>query len=328
MTEKPLAQQPYPYQDDDEIDLIALFLTLKRYIWLILGLFLIATMATYFYAQTLPSVYKAKSVIFSPSKSSSSGGGYMAALNSMGMGSLIAGAESTPVDIIVKLLSSRRMAKDLIQQYDLSHYYQGSISPRILSVLTGLSDQSSQDLFSELQKEGYLTPEGFITVKFNPNHPGFKLSVSDTYLPYLPKIVDVLGLARKTPKKAPSPQQTVTSTESTRFLMEKTIQSLQASLTVEKDKSTFVTVGFEDRSPLMAALIVNSCVSNLDRINEQLEITSQKPLVIVLDKAENPSTKSKPNKKTILLIGALSGLIASVFLAFSIDFFRNLSKRK
>ena len=92
MTEKPLAQQPYPYQDDDEIDLIALFLTLKRYIWLILGLFLIATMATYFYAQTLPSVYKAKSVIFSPSKSSSSGGGYMAALNSMGMGSLIAGA--------------------------------------------------------------------------------------------------------------------------------------------------------------------------------------------------------------------------------------------
>lgn len=312
------------YRDDDEIDLVALLLTLKRYLWLIILIVCAGTIGAYFYAKTLPSIYKARSVIFSPSKSSASG--YMSALNSLGMGSLVSGGDTTPVDIIVKLLSSRRMAKDLIRQYDLTQYYQGRMSPRILSVLIGLNEDTAQGLLAELEQKGYLTPEGYTTAKFTPNRHGFRLALSKEYVPFYPQIVETLSLAGKHSTKQSEEQSREVSDEMARVVLERTIKILQGSLTVEKDKSSFITIGLEDRSPLLAALIVNSSISNLDLINEQLEITSQKPLVIVLDRAEKPTVRSKPNKKSILLIAVVTSLAGSVFLAFSIDFLRNLSR--
>ena len=254
---QPINQPPYyhPYAqiEDDEIDLARLFFVLFRYTWLVVFIVVISLLGAIYYSKTLPNYYKAKAVIFSPSKSSS--GGYMSALSSLGMGSLL-GGDSAPVDIILKMINSRRMAKELIRQFDLTPYYQ----------------------------------------KQSPIPSKEAMSITDPVF------------------KA-------------QFALDRTVRIFQSNFTVEKDKTSFITITYEDRSPLLAAKIVNQCIANLDHINETLGITAQKPLVIVMDAAEVPTTKSKPNKKMIILLTGVSSLLASVFLVFLIDYIRAFLKK-
>lgn len=111
-------------------------------------------------------------------------------------------------------------------------------------------------------------------------------------------------------------------------LIEQLIRAVNSRLSVNKDKSNFITVTYEDYDPALAADIANYAVKNLDNINEKLEITSQKPLVIVLDKAEKPVQRSKPSRKNMVVIAFISSSILAAFIAFAIEYIQKLLAQK
>lgn len=312
---------PYAQMQDDEIDLFQLFMVIVRYWWLILIIVGVSLVGSVFYVKTLPSYYKAKAVVFSPAKST--GGNYQSALSSIGMGSLL-GADSTPVDIIIKMLTSRRMTKEMITQFDLIPYYSGRISKQAFAIIPGISRDDSAQLWSGLAQSGYITPEGYTTQKAKG-----MLVVPYPFDKQTPYIMKILSIAQPADQVKPNKKTVITTNSNDRAQaqLDDTIKAFQGSFSVEKDKSAFVTLAFEDRNPLLAAQIVNQCVANLDRLNETLGITAQKPLVIVMDGADVPTTKSKPNKKMVIMIAGLSSLLGSIFLAFLIDYIRTLVKK-
>lgn len=109
-------------------------------------------------------------------------------------------------------------------------------------------------------------------------------------------------------------------------LMFSAINNLKGSMSVNNDKTGLITLGIESTDPQLAADIANFIVINLDIMNEELRISSQKPMVTVLDPAEKPLLKAKPKKKMIVIIGFMTGAIFSVFLAFLIDYARKAFK--
>ncbi len=104
------------------------------------------------------------------------------------------------------------------------------------------------------------------------------------------------------------------------------INQLKGSMSVNNDKTGLITLGVEGTDPQLVADIANFIVINLDIMNEELRISSQKPMVTVLDPAEKPLVKAKPKKKMIVIIGFMTGAIFSVFLAFVIDYVRKAFK--
>jgi uncharacterized protein involved in exopolysaccharide biosynthesis len=103
-----------------------------------------------------------------------------------------------------------------------------------------------------------------------------------------------------------------------------TINAVRNSLSINQDKTGLITLGVENQEPELAAKIANFTVLNLDIINEDLQISSQKPLVTILDPAEVPFNRFRPKRKMIVIIGFLTGGILAVFLSFTIDYLKKV----
>jgi len=104
------------------------------------------------------------------------------------------------------------------------------------------------------------------------------------------------------------------------------LKMVMGSLTVEKNKSDFITLSFEDIDKELTSKVANYYVANLDNINEELELTPEKPMVKILDKAEVPVEKSKPKRSQIVILGFISGVFLSVFASFFLEFVKNIKK--
>ncbi|OGI08848.1 MAG: hypothetical protein A2Y40_05140 [Candidatus Margulisbacteria bacterium GWF2_35_9] len=232
--------------EDDEIDILALIQTLFKHIKLIIFIIVSVTILTALYSLTIKAEFKASTRFFIPE--SSSAPSYMSTINSLGFGSLLGGGGNTSLEIVTNVLSSRRMAKDIITKFQLGKYYAGKNT-------------------NESAEIGLDTMESLIGI-------------------------------------------------------------VSARLSVQKDKSNFITLAYEDYNPELAANIANYAVENLDNINEKLGITSQKPLVIVLDKAEKPTQRSKPSRKNMVVVGFIASSLLGAFLAFAIEYLQNLLSSK
>lgn len=238
---------PMAFPQDDEIDLVELFKTLLKYWKFIAGTVIVITFLTAVYSLFIPPVFTSSTRFFIP-EAEKSGGGYMSAISNLGLGSIIGGG-NTSIEIVVNILNSRRMAKDVIKKFDLINYY------------------------------------------YEPSE--------------------------KKPEET-DPHK----------LTKAAIITVQGNLSVNKDKTNFITLSFSDKDPEVAAKIANFFVKNLDQINEELAITSQKPLVKVLDVAEVPIARSRPNRRMIVIIGFLTSGIFSVFLAFAFEYIKNILDKK
>lgn len=217
------------YQDD-EIDIIELIKTILRYWKFILVTTFIITFSVVVYSLIITPQYTATTKFFIPEMESQPS--YMSRLSSLGLGGIIGGG-NTSVEIIINMLNSRRMAKDVLRKFNLIE-------------------------------------------------------------------ID-------------NPQE-----------IEIAIKEVQGSLVVAKDKTNFITLSFTDVDPKKAALIANFFVQNLDQINEELQISSQKPLVQILDKADVPVYKSKPKRKQMVIIGFISSIILSIFSVFTIEYIKKI----
>ena len=236
-----MVQQVQNSYYDDEIDLVELLKVIQKHIKMILIISFVALASGIIIALSSPKVYQAKASFFPPETNSSSNS-YMSAINSLGFGNII-NAGGTSGEMILELMGSRRMAKDVIANLDLMNIYQAD----------GNYDQKEE---------------------------------------------------------------------------EQIIKIFSSKMKVSMKKSNLITLTYEDENPQLAADIVNFSINNLDRMNENLGLSVQKPLVTVLDFADRPLSPIKPNKKIIILISFISGVIFSLFLAFVFEYFQKLTLKK
>ena len=75
--------------------------------------------------------------------------------------------------------------------------------------------------------------------------------------------------------------------------------------------------------PVLIQKIANFAVDNLDKINMDLDITPNKPMVKVLDPAVRGTRESRQTPRKILVAGLLAFLLISLYAFFS-DYLRKL----
>jgi uncharacterized protein involved in exopolysaccharide biosynthesis len=80
-----------------------------------------------------------------------------------------------------------------------------------------------------------------------------------------------------------------------------------------------IRVKVETHSPKLSAEMANFYVNYLNTLNEQIEITTEKPIVKVIDWASIPSRPSKPRIKWNTAIGIFLGFIVSFVVLYVRD---------
>ena len=94
--------------------------------------------------------------------------------------------------------------------------------------------------------------------------------------------------------------------------------------TTEMKGSSAINVKGTD--PVLTGRIANFVVKNLDKINTELDITPNKPMVKVLDPAVRGIRQSRQTPRKILVAGLLSFLLISLYAFFS-DYLRKLKSQ-
>jgi len=78
--------------------------------------------------------------------------------------------------------------------------------------------------------------------------------------------------------------------------------------------------------PNLAADVANFCVTELDAINQELRISSQVPMVKMLDPAVPPAMPEPRDLKRKVLISAIFSAIIGIFLAFLFEYLGKFKK--
>jgi len=96
-----------------------------------------------------------------------------------------------------------------------------------------------------------------------------------------------------------------------------------------RDITAGMAIDARGPDPALTERIANFCVQDLDKINNELEITAQKPMAKVLDPATYGSPESKKIPQKMTLAGMLAFLAASMymFLADYLDKLKAASRR-
>jgi len=90
-------------------------------------------------------------------------------------------------------------------------------------------------------------------------------------------------------------------------------------------KGAFV-IKVKGKEPVLVQKIANFVVGNLDKINMELDITPNKPMVKVLDPAVRGVRQSRQTPRKIFIAGLLSFLLVSLYVFFS-DYLKKLKSQ-
>ena len=111
---------------------------------------------------------------------------------------------------------------------------------------------------------------------------------------------------------------------SDRFTLDKKPDFRYRIDTIESKGAFVIKVSGKD--PVLVQKIANFAVVNLDKINTELDITPNKPMVKVLDPAVRGTRESRRTPKKMLVAGLLSFLLISLYAFFS-DYLRKLKSQ-
>jgi len=207
---------------EDEINLIDNWRVIWNYKKFILCLFFISVITAMVISLLMPKVYRAKTVVLPPETKGTT------LINIPGIASRILPSlkgGSTPTDIIVAMLKSRRMKENIIKEFNLREFYK---------------------------------------VNF----------------------------------------------------LEDALKKLGNSTNINVSKENTISISVDSTEPELASNIANLYVQNLDRINEDLKLTTENPIVKVLDIANIPEKKYKPRIKINMVISGLTSLFLGIFISF------------
>lgn len=93
------------------------------------------------------------------------------------------------------------------------------------------------------------------------------------------------------------------------------VRALRGSVTVALEQNGLIRLSVCSISPELAAKIANSYVDSLEYFNSQLNITAQRQIVQVIDRATVPDTKTPRNTvKKVMMSGVIYFIIAVSFV--------------
>lgn len=87
-----------------------------------------------------------------------------------------------------------------------------------------------------------------------------------------------------------------------------------------------LTVEVQDGDPKLCAALANFYVEHLDALNEDLHMSTSKPIVQILDPAVVPLGPFKPDIRLNVSLAAAGSLVAAAFLIFLAEFALSLLK--
>ena len=89
-------------------------------------------------------------------------------------------------------------------------------------------------------------------------------------------------------------------------------------------KEGIISVSVRAKDPCLAAELTNLYVSNLDKINDELKVTSLKPIVTVLDPAIPSDIPCSPKVKLSLVISGVLSLFVGILGAFFMHYIETM----
>ena len=104
------------------------------------------------------------------------------------------------------------------------------------------------------------------------------------------------------------------------------IKNLRNSTDISVSKEGVILIKVSSINPELSAKIANFYVENLDCMNDELKITSVKPIATLLDRAIPAESYSSPNLKLNLIISGMFSIFIGVLLSFFINYLQSLKK--
>jgi capsular polysaccharide biosynthesis protein len=309
------------HDDEKEMSLFDLFLSIWRYKKLILILSICAVVIVM--VGSIISIVLPPEVSFLPNlytphanmlinNTGSTGSGIAAAINASGLAGLagMAGLNvnggPTFSNLAVYLVYSDTMLDSVIEEFGLIMRYQ--IKKYVIA--------KSREALKKKLKADYDDESGVFTISFSDYDPVFARDVVNYCVDYLSRWFDTLGLDKNLQQKENLEKSIATAYESIRGL-ENEVRNLELSATVSYN-GLAPNITLETRRINME---LNAQQQIYTQLKVQLELTntaiaSETPIFQVLETAKVSDLKSGPSRGVICIIVTLGAFFFSVFLAF------------
>lgn len=159
--------------EKDELSLLDYWRVLKKHGWVILGLTLVVTFSTGSYSHfVMPKIYESTVRIIVPKESSAEAERIVAArmTRSTGefLGRLLPATERSR-DILIAMLKSRTIAKDLVDRFNLKEYYKAAFAEDAVKALQAATEVK-------------MSKEGAISVTVEDKDPKLAADIANAYI--------------------------------------------------------------------------------------------------------------------------------------------------
>ncbi|HPP37970.1 MAG TPA: GNVR domain-containing protein [Thermosynergistes sp.] len=180
---------PYPYYEEDEIDLLDLILVLAKHKRLILLFTLGLAFVTGVISLVMTPIYKAETCLVPPQTASSTSAMSalaIGALSQLDMPDFIMGGlgAKTPSDLIVGIAKSRTVLDNIIDRFNLMAYYEAEYRARARE---RLSDATDADVDSKT---------GLITIAVQDKDPALAAEMANAFVEELQRIMQNLAITQ------------------------------------------------------------------------------------------------------------------------------------
>ena len=317
----------YRPADDDEISLLDYWRVLWRYKWLI-GVLCVSSVTAALVAGLLsPNIYESETTILTPKEVG--GSGLLGALGIAGLGQQMGGISLPSLtpnrDIIISLLKSRTLAKNLVGELKLQDYYKAGRVDDAIGSLQGATKVS-------------VSKEGIIQIGVEDVDPKMAAKIANAYVGQLDRMIMQLGAGSAGNQRKFVSEQLAKA--------EGELRTAEDNLRQFQERNRAVLLGDMANSMRLPANRVPQVGLDLARLARNLKaqegiyisLTQQleqakiseaqdMPVVQALDPAIPRLHPVKPKiKLNVALAGAVS-LLVGILLSFVLDFIQRERQR-
>lgn len=165
-----------PHDEEGEVNLMDLLLVLAKYNRLIIGLILLGAVLAVTYVLLATKIYTARTVLLPPQQESQGASALLSSLGGGGLSQLASGA-----NLMLGVLTSRTLADEVIQQYNLQSYYEQESLTTTRKKLWGAASIKADK-------------GGFITIEFSDKNPRLASAIANSFVEQLTKINQKVAL--------------------------------------------------------------------------------------------------------------------------------------
>ena len=286
---------PYPYPEEDEINLLDLFIVLLKHKWLIMGMVFFVGGAAVMVSLWLPNIYRSQATIVPREQENSSASSALSALGGLGgiAGELVGLGGGGNVEKFEVVLNSRELTQRVVKKHKimpkLFNDQWDSEENRWLEEPAPTIQDAYKQITGSMLTVSRDRKTDVLTLQFDHEDPEFARDMVDHYLTELSE-----SLREETLKDAG---------ENKRFLI-KQLESTSDVLLKEKISS------------LLASQIEKETFARAQKYYSFIVLDP--PVVSDLDK------KVKPKRSLICILSVTVAGFVAIFIAFFLEYIHNV----